>query len=147
MNDLKIVTYSFLPNEAIEIRNEVFVDEQGFEEEFDADDANAIHLVAFIGEKAVATCRIISKDKHNYMFGRIAVRREHRKKGIGSAIVKAAEAVLTEEKAASASDNVICIYIHSQIQAVPFYEKIGYISTGITDVEQDCPHLLLKKEI
>ncbi len=147
MNDLKIVTYSVLPQEAIEIRNEVFVDEQGFEEEFDADDARSIHLVAFIGEEAVATCRIIARDKQNYMFGRIAVRKPHRKKGIGSAIVRAAEEVLAKEKAHSAPETLISIYIHSQMQAVPFYEKIGYISTGITDVEQDCPHLMLKKEI
>ena len=147
MNDLKIIAYIELPEDAVEIRKEVFVEEQGFIEEFDVDDNDAVHLVAFIGEKPVASCRIITKDKQNYMIGRIAVRKEHRKKGIGAEIVKAAETVITQWKIHYKLGDTVSVYIHSQMQAGPFYEKIGYISTGKTDYEQDCPHLMLKKEI
>ncbi len=57
---MSICVYDSLPDEAVEIRENVFVKEQGFEKEFDEIDEKAIHLVMF-GEhshKPVATCRI-----------------------------------------------------------------------------------------
>lgn len=41
--------YNQLPDEAKEIRLEVFVKEQGFEEEFDDIDETAAHIVLFDG--------------------------------------------------------------------------------------------------
>ena len=55
---MSICVYDSLPDEAVEIRENVFVKEQGFEKEFDEIDEKAIHLVMF-GEhshKPAATC-------------------------------------------------------------------------------------------
>ncbi len=138
-NKLEIKVYHQLPQYAIDIRNEVFVDEQGFQEEFDTDDGISTHLVGFINGKSVATARIIPQDNGQFIIGRVAVRKSHRNLGLGAKIIAEAEKVI-------ASLNGKAIYIHSQLQAVPFYEKQGYTPTGEKDFEEDCEHWMLKKE-
>ncbi len=136
---MEIRVYEKLPVYAVDIRNEVFVKEQGFKEEFDTADKNAIHLVGFIDGRSVATSRII-KCNGEYMIGRIAVRKAYRKCGYGAEIVYEAEKVIKSLDGTS-------IYIHAQEQAASFYERIGYIPTGERDFEEGCPHLMMKKEI
>lgn len=136
--DIKI--FKTLPDDAVDIRLEVFVDEQGFQEEFDSDDNTATHFVGFIDGKAVATCRIIQRDEFSCMIGRIAVRKNFRKGGLGGEIVHAAETRIKELGFKK-------IYIHSQLQAVPFYEKIGYSQIGETDFEEGCPHCMMFKNL
>lgn len=50
-------TYSTLPPEAILIRREVFMEEQGFQNEFDDIDSMATHLVLFDGDTPAAVWR------------------------------------------------------------------------------------------
>ena len=45
--------YDALPPEAAAIRQAVFVEEQGFQEEFDAIDRHALHLLLFADRKSV----------------------------------------------------------------------------------------------
>ncbi len=130
--------YDVLPDEARDIRIEVFVDEQGFTEEFDSADHTATHIVGFIGEEPVATSRVIKINDTDFIIGRIAVRKMHRKKGLGAEIVFAAEDAIKEKGGKVA-------FIHAQMQAVPFYEKIGYAKTGETDFEEGCPHAMMSK--
>ncbi len=137
---MTVKVYDKLPEEAKAIRIEVFVDEQGFTEEFDSADFTAIHLVGFIDDKAVATSRIIKNSDTDYMIGRIAVLKSHRKSGLGAKIVYSAENVIKERGGSIA-------LIHAQMQAVPFYEKIGYTLTGETDVEEGCPHAMMSKKL
>jgi len=54
---MEFKTYDKLPSEARDIRVEVFVKEQGFQEEFDSVDNYAMHVVVFDGGRAIATCR------------------------------------------------------------------------------------------
>lgn len=137
---MEISVYCTLPDEAADIRTEVFVDEQGFREEFDSDDKNAIHLVGFIDGKSVATSRILKLSDSDFLIGRIAVRKAYRKCGYGAEIVLAAEKVIKENDGLS-------IYIHAQEQAARFYEKIGYSRTGERDFEEGCPHCMMIKRI
>ena len=139
-NKLEIKVFNTLPDEAVDIRIEVFVDEQEFREEFDTADNIATHLVGFIDNKSVATARIIPQDDGSFMIGRVAVRKNCRKLGLGAKIIAEAEKVIKTLNGKS-------IYIHSQLQAVPFYEKQGYIPTGEKDFEEDCEHWMLKKDI
>ena len=93
-NKLEIKVYHQLPQYAIDIRNEVFVDEQGFQEEFDTDDGISTHLVGFINGKSVATARIIPQDNGQFIIGRVAVRKSHRNLGLGAKIIAEAEKVI-----------------------------------------------------
>lgn len=137
---MEIKVYQNLPSDAVDIREEVFVREQGFCDEFDSDDKVATHFVGFIDGYAVATCRIIKRDELSCLIGRIAVRKDFRKNGIGGEIVRAAEAHI--KKAGYKT-----VYIHAQLQAVRFYEKIGYSQTGETDFEEGCPHCMMTKNL
>ena len=136
--DIKV--FYQLPEDAADIRVEVFVDEQGFSEEFDSDDKNAIHFVGYIDGKAVATSRVLTLGDNKYLIGRIAVIKVFRGKGFGSLIVKAAEEHIKRIGGKT-------VLIHSQLQAADFYEKLGYVKTGETDIEEGCPHCMMLKQI
>ena len=57
---MKTKYYDHLQDEAVKLRKEVFVDEQGFREEFGDDDGAATHIVLFDdGGTPVATARVI----------------------------------------------------------------------------------------
>ena len=137
---MRFETYTSLPVEAKSIRIEVFVDEQGFTEEFDTDDDKAIHFVGYIEDKAVATCRVLSNGDGSYFIGRIAVKKNFRKQSFGAKIVNRAEEYIK-------ANGGHTIFIHSQEQAVVFYTKIGYKDTGKRDFEEGCPHRMLIKEL
>ncbi len=133
--------YNQLPDEAKEIRLEVFVKEQGFEEEFDDIDKTAAHIILFDGSHPVGVCRVFTDpESGRVMIGRVAVRKAFRGRGLGADIIKAAE-----EYAAGSGVNEI--WIHSQERAVGFYSIFGYEDTGIHDVEEGCPHILMKKAL
>lgn len=137
---MEIKVYEKLPVYAVDIRNEVFVKEQGFLEEFDEIDKNALHLVGFHDNRSVATCRIFPKSESSYLIGRIAVRKAYRKCGFGSEIINAAETIINAAGGKT-------VYIHAQKRAVSFYEKLGYFPIGDPDEEEGCPHQMLCKEI
>ena len=55
--------YDSLPKEAEAIRRAVFMDEQGFKDEFDDIDGTAWHIVIFDGSVPAATCRVFFDEK------------------------------------------------------------------------------------
>lgn len=137
---MKILKYEKLPVYAVDIRNEVFVKEQGFKEEFDSDDKHAIHFVGFLDNFSASTCRVLKKNNEDYLIGRVATRKKYRYLGLGSEIIKYAENEIVNMGGKR-------IYIHSQIQALPFYTKLGYQPIGNEDEEEGCPHQMLFKDL
>lgn len=138
---MKTVIYDTLTGEAKRIREEVFVEEQGFQEEFNEIDDIARHIVLYDGEKAVATCRVFcQKDEESYHVGRVAVIKAYRGHGLGSVLMAAAE------ECAKALGG-ISITLSGQVRVVPFYEKLGYIREGEEYLDEGCPHVKLKKKL
>ncbi len=138
---MQIKEYKGLPEGAIGIRQEVFVTEQGFTDEFDKVDDVATHLLVFDGERPVGTCRVFMKGgKGVYMLGRLAVLKEYRSKGLGAALVAAAEDAVKRQ-----GGRMVCL--HAQEQAQGFYAAVGYTAFGKPDEEQGCPHVWMKKEL
>ena len=136
---MEIKIYDSLPEDARTIRIKVFVEEQGFKEEFDSVDDSATHIVAYDGATPVATCRFFIKDG-SYLLGRIAVLKEYRGKHVGAFIMQEAQAQI----AALGGKRIL---IHAQRQARDFYVKQGYTDSGKTDYEEGCPHVWLYKDI
>ena len=139
---MKIKHYEKLPNEAREIRIKVFVDEQGFREEFDTQDNSAVHFIAFTEDgTAVGTCRIFQSNADDeYFLGRLAVLREYRGMAIGRQLIDAAEKYVISVRGHS-------IRLHSQLQAKGFYEKCGYTAFGEIEPEEGCPHIWMIKKL
>ena len=136
---MEIKLFDKLPDEAKDIRVTVFVEEQGFNEEFDSVDDIATHIVMYNRERPVATCRFYIKDG-SYLLGRIAVIKEYRGKHIGALLISKAE---EEIKKRGGRKTVI----HAQTRAKDFYLKQGYIDSGKNDFEEGCPHVWLFKNL
>ena len=92
---MKIKIYDTLPLEAVTIRKSVFIEEQGFKDEFDKIDDYSRHLVMYDNNIPIATCRFYKKQgTHSYIIGRIAVIKEYRSQNIGSELLKAVEKIV-----------------------------------------------------
>lgn len=138
--EMSIRTYHTLPQEALAVRMAVFVDEQGFVDEFDDTDSIATHLVLFDGETPIGTCRIFpASEDGRYVLGRFAVLKTYRDKHCGSRLITAAEEYVR-------SVGGTALTLHSQCRAQPFYEKNGYTAYGAIENDQGCPHIWMKKE-
>lgn len=126
--------YEDLPEDAMTIRTAVFVEEQGFQDEFDDRDHHCCHLVFYDGQKAIGTCRYFQEDDH-FVLGRIAVIPSYRNKKVGTFIIDKA---CTFMKAGM-------VTLHAQMQAKGFYEKLGFEAYGEIEYEEHCPHIWMNK--
>lgn len=138
---MEIKVYNGLIDDAMLVRQTVFIEEQGFRDEFDDIDETAVHLVSYDGEKPAGTCRIFWSDERNaYLLGRLAVLKEYRKNHLGALIMNKAEELVKERGGC-------IIELHAQEQAIGFYEKQGYCVCSEMEYEEHCPHFWMKKEI
>jgi predicted GNAT family N-acyltransferase len=126
---------------AFAIRRRVFLDEQKVprEEEFDDDDRTAIHVVAWLGDEATATGRLIIHPDHARI-GRMAVLAPHRGRGIGRAVL---EALLGYARAR----NVRRVFLHAQVHAIGFYEAAGFRAAGDVFEEAGIPHRSMELDL
>jgi predicted GNAT family N-acyltransferase len=114
------------------IRRLVFVAEQGIpeSEEFDGRDHDCVHVLARLNRDPVGTGRLDPAGK----IGRIAVIAGQRGRGIGTQILLR----LMEE---ARRRGIREPYLHAQVQAVPFYGKLGFSPEGDTFDEAGIPHV------
>ena len=68
---------------ARKVRTAVFMEEQGYKNEFDDHDADAVHLCIYDGEEGIATARSYQKPDGVWVLGRVAVLRERRGHRLG----------------------------------------------------------------
>jgi len=122
-----------------DIRREVFINEQQVPEELEWDefDQSAQHVIALNqAGQPIATGRI-KTDGH---IGRMSVLKEYRQQGIGSAILL----VLLDN---AHQQNLKRVYLHAQVNAVPFYEKHGFIVQGKEFVDAGIAHKTMYKNL
>ena len=126
---------------ALDLRHRVFCEEQGVTPEADQDgrDRDALHLVAFDGERLAGTCRLLFDDGVARL-GRLAVEPELRGRGIGAAI-------LTEAEQHSRGAGADKIRLHAQTTARSLYERDGYKVSGEEFVEEGIPHVAMEKQL
>ena len=133
--------YTTLPEEACYIRETVFVEEQGFVDEFDKQDLNATHFVLFVDREPAAVCRVFWDDtRKQHILGRVAVVPQFRRMGLGTAIIRSAEEYVKEQGGNS-------LHLHAQCRITDFYESIGYDQYGNEDDDQGCPHIWMMKTL
>lgn len=127
-----------LTEDAIRIRQEVFVEEQGFVVEFDDRDSVSTHIVLYDGAVPVGVCRIVPEDGGLCSIGRVAVSRPYRGRSLGSEIMREAESV-------ARSRGVVQVFVSAQVRAMPFYESLGYTAEGEQYMDEHCPHIRMRK--
>lgn len=130
-----------LPKEALAIRQEVFVEEQGFHDEFDDIDSIAHHLILYVDGQAAGCCRLFpSKRENTYVIGRLAVHKQFRGKAYGKLILQEAEKWLCQQ-------NVRTLELSAQVRVRPFYESLGYTASGEEYLDEYCPHIHMEKNL
>lgn len=119
-----------------QVRRAVFIVEQGVSEadEWDDEDDVCAHVLATANREPVGTGRLTPGGK----IGRLAVLSEHRGRGIGERILT----MLVQEAAHRGLDGV---YLHAQVQALPFYRKLGFVAEGEEFHEAGIPHLRMRR--
>ena len=133
--------FKTLPKEAERIRKKVFMEEQGFQNEFDETDRISLHVVLLDVSNPVGTCRIYySEERQCYVIGRIAVLKDHRGRNAGSQLLKVAEKEIRKRKGNRAE-------LLAQVRATPFYEKNRYFSLGDIYMDEGGPHVWMRKEL
>lgn len=138
---MNIKMYQTLPKEAVEIRTEVFMKEQGFKDEFDELDKMATHIVMYESEEPLATCRFFyDSNKEMYVIGRIAVTKKHRGKNYGAQMVKEVENEIIKKGFTKCG-------LSAQERVSEFYERLGYIKAGVTYLDEGCPHIWMEKQL
>ena len=108
--------------ELSQVRRDVFINEQKVPEtlEWDEFDETAIHILV-LNEKQnpIATGRL----KTDGQIGRMAVIKNYRKQGIGSAILKSLISHASQQHYPK-------LYLHAQLSAVNFYQKFNFKAYG-----------------
>ena len=122
-----------------EIRRQVFVVEQEVDpqEEYDEHEGNSTHLLAKYKGVSAGTCRFRSTE-NGFKLERFAVLPSYREKGIGKELVKKCLEMIPESNA--------YIYLHAQLHAIPFYEKLGFKCTGPQFSEANIEHFKMYYE-
>lgn len=121
------------------VRRTVFIDEQGVPEalEWDAADASATHFLAQTLEGQPIGCARLLPDGH---LGRMAVLREWRGLGVGTALLGAATAVARHR-------GIARLDISAQVHAEPFYAKAGFEAVGAVYEEAGIAHVRMQKRL
>ncbi|MEV7771909.1 GNAT family N-acetyltransferase [Kitasatospora sp. NPDC086791] len=127
------------------VRWEVFVVEQNVPEELEYDeyDRTSVHLLAVGADgAALGTGRLIHGDQARELtggvegralLGRLAVLSAARGTGLGAELVRAIEAAAAERGATE-------VELHAQVQALGFYERLGYVAQGPVYDDAGIPH-------
>lgn len=135
---LPVPVFSLLANAAFALRREVFVIEQKVpaEEENDADDLTATHLVALLDGEVVGTLRLIDKPEH-VKIGRVAVRQAYRGRGVARELIAAGM-----DHARAKGRDRFCLT--AQVDKLGFYERLGFVAFGPEFIDGGMPHRAMR---
>jgi predicted GNAT family N-acyltransferase len=123
------------------IRHEVFVQEQKVDEreEYDEFEETSQHYLALADGRAAGTARWRKTDK-GFKLERFAVLENFRGVGVGAGILK----TVLEDVIPLAMSEGRDIYLHAQVQALPFYARSGFEPYGEEFIEADIRHRAMK---
>ena len=119
------------------VREAVFIIEQGVPRELEWDEFDAVsrHVIARGSNGEVIGTGRLLPDGH---IGRMAVLAAWRGKQVGRALM---ERLIAE----AAQQQLRPLLLHAQVQALGFYEKLGFVAEGPTFMEAGIPHRLMRR--
>lgn len=126
----------------LKLRFEVFVDEQGVpvEEERDALDDSATHLLALQDGTPVGTARIVFQDD-TAKIGRVCVVKTARGTGLGAKLIEACVSVAGNQAGITRAK------LGAQTHAIGFYEKLGFEVYGPVYLDAGIDHRYMVKPL
>jgi predicted GNAT family N-acyltransferase len=128
-------------DQALALREQVFCVEQGVPLVADQDglDDVAIQVVAVEAGRVIGTCRVLVEGDIGRL-GRMAVEAAARGRGLGAAILAAAEQSARDAGARE-------MRLHAQRYIEDLYAATGYTPYGEPFVEEGIPHVAMEKRI
>ncbi len=135
---IRILAWSEAHALARPVREKVFVEEQQVPRELEWDewDERCEHALACDAEGCtIGTARLLPDGR----IGRMAVLRDWRGQGVGTALL---EAMLERARARSMAR----VTLHAQIQAAGFYRRFGFSERGREFLEAGIPHVEMALE-
>lgn len=162
--DIQLKTGCF--EDAALVRRVVFMDEQGYENEFDQIDeaSDCIHVTLYVDGQLAGCSRVFPEELgrtadaeapvspacdldegvaagETYIMGRVAVLSTMRRRGLACKIIEASEAAACDAGAK-------LIKLHAQEYVLPLYAKAGYTQIAPIDYEdEDQPHVWMAKRV
>jgi predicted GNAT family N-acyltransferase len=135
---LTVPVFSMLCNEAFRLRREVFILEQNVppDEEFDADDFTAFHVVAIQAGEVVGGLRVIYAEDY-VKIGRVVVGMAWRGKGIAGAMLRYA---MDEHRDARGNR----FHLAAQSDKLGLYQRFGFKAYGDEFLDVAIPHFNMK---
>lgn len=134
-------------DDAREVRTRVFMQEQGFQDEFDDIDQDpaTIHVTLHVDGELAGCARIFPDPDHTdepgrWVFGRLAVLPTARHGGLGAALLAESERLAREAGATE-------VHLHAQCRVTPFYERAGYEAYGDIELDEHVEHIWMKKAL
>jgi predicted GNAT family N-acyltransferase len=128
-------------DQALALREQVFCVEQGVPLAADQDglDDDAIQVIAIESGRVIGTCRVLIEDRIGRL-GRMAVEASERGRGLGAAILAAAE-----QSARDAGASLM--RLHAQRYVEDLYAAAGYTPYGEPFVEEGIAHGGMEKPL
>lgn len=126
MTYIEIGDWPLMQTSAQAVRTAVFVQEQGIapEDEWDPDDATALHAVLFDGHgQAVGNARLLQPSLNVAKVGRMAVLKDARGQGYGARLL---QALLREARRRGFQE----VRLSAQRTAEQFYCAHGFVAVG-----------------
>lgn len=134
MNDLQIRIADWHKDNADlrRIRESVFIQEQGVtpEQEWDSDDATATHFLAYEGDFAIGTARLLADG----CIGRMSVLKDWRGLHVGEKLLMTA---VKEAERKGLTQQILTAQVH----AAGFYERLGFKAISDEFLEAGIPHI------
>ncbi len=129
-------TWQALQTDASLVRQQVFIEEQKIppQEEWDIADQTAIHFVVYQAEQVIATARLVDQNK----IGRVAVLKPYRNLGVGTFLLQFIIDYAQQQQRSY-------LQLSAQIQALSFYENLGFCAEGETYLDCNIPHQTMKR--
>jgi len=105
-----------------------------------ASEKGLILIVAKAKEEVVGCCILLAEDEQKMRLKQMAVAENQQGKGLGRKIIAFAESVATQ-----AGSRILCM--HARLNALPFYQKMGYKKVGEVFLEIGLPHYFMEKSL
>ena len=126
----------------LQLRSEIFVVEQNcVYQDVDGKDEKALHLIGEDNGQTVAYARLFKPKDYfeQASIGRVVVKETYREKKLGHILMREAIYYVKSQF------NETKISISAQLYLKHFYESHGFIQTSETYLEDDIPHIEMKR--
>ena len=110
------------------VRIEVFMKEQGFQNEFDEIDATAVHITVYVDGTLAGCARCFPKEEEAaWVFGRIAVLPQFRHQGLGGVLLSEMESIVHSKKGRRCMHNAVPVRF-MKAMAIPYAGRSIWMS-------------------